>query len=84
MTIFFNSPRGTIAIPYDKICEIRQHRDKIYISHEAQAGGWLDEENFVTKVTIEEIFFDSADLANSQMRGFYKACENNKGAFFFG
>lgn len=84
MTIFFNSLKGTVAIPYSRIIEISQHGKTIYISYDGKEYSWLDEEKFVPKVNVDEIKFDTEELANMQMRGFYKACENHKGAFFFG
>lgn len=84
MTIFFNNSKGTVAIPYGRIYEISQHGNIISISYDGGEMTWLDEEKFVKKISVDNIFFDNENFANNQMRGFYKACENNKGAFFFG
>ena len=84
MTIFFNSLKGTASIPYSRVIEISQHGNIITITYDGKEYGWLDEEKFVPKVNSEDVKFDTDELANMQMRSFYKACENNKGAFFFG
>ena len=84
MTIFYNSSNGVSAIPYNRILEIIQNDDTIKISYDSKEYTWLDEEKFVPKTNSQNIKFDSVDLANEQMRSFYKACEQRKGAFFFG
>jgi len=84
MTIFFNNSEGTNSIPYNRVYSISQSGTKIYISYDGGELTWLDEEKFVPKINVETVNFDSEALANQQMRSFYRACENNKGAFFFG
>lgn len=84
MTIFFNSLKGTVAIPFSRVIEISQRGNTITIAYDGKELTWLDEEKFVPKINIEDIKFDTDNLANMQMRSFYKACDSNKAAFFFG
>lgn len=84
MVIFINNKLGTVAIPFERIYQIEQQKNKILISYHGGEFTWLDEEKFVPSVNHEDIIFENEQLANTQMRYFYKACESNKGAFFFG
>lgn len=84
MVIFGNNSSGTFSIPFARVYQISQRGKIISISYQGGEFTWLDEEKFVPKINHEDIHFDTEELANIQMRAFYKACETNKGAFFFG
>lgn len=84
MVVFCNFISGKIAIPKERIYQVRQVGCKIEIFYDSGDITWLNETQFCKQISSETVKFDSEELAVENFRSYYNACIKGSGAFYFG
>ena len=86
MLLFTNYLGIRIIIPLNRVYEIKASGKTIAIDYDGGEITYLDNEGSAVAPKVEtiKINFENEDELDKIMRQFYKACNNNAGAFFFG
>lgn len=87
MILFVNSKlndvNSKVVIPFERVFNIWASGCNINISYDS--GEFTEVEgNFLPKIEILYIHYNNADEVNKIIRQFYKACNDDKKAFYFG
>lgn len=83
MMVFFGEDRK-IAISNSRIYQVVQYKTTIEIFYDSGEISFLENETVVPKIDSVKISFEEEELAIDNFRAYYKACEMNRGAFYFG
>lgn len=84
MLLFVTTSEGQIIIPLARVYNIVLSSCSVVINYDCGDIVWLDGDKYEKKIETVRSVYDSPDEANKVIRQFYKACNNNAGAFFFG
>lgn len=83
MLLFMKISGGQVIIPTERIYNICAVGCRVSVNYDS--GELLEVGSmYQKKIETVSVVFDSDDLVNKILRQFYKACNNNAGAFFFG
>ena len=77
-------PVNQVIIPLERVYNIIHSSCRININYDSGELMEVAENTYQPKIDTASIVYDDTDSAEKTLRQFYKACNNNAGAFFFG
>lgn len=81
--LLFTGIKERVIIPLSRVYNICSSENRIIINY--NCGDLINVEgNCVPKIETVRVILDSSDEVDKTIRQFYKACQSNAKAFFFG
>ena len=82
--LLFTGSDSRVVIPLNRVYNIVTSGCSIIINYDCGDLIWLAESHYEKKIETTRVTLDSPDEVDKVMRQFYKACNANSGAFYFG